>query len=105
MLPERVAAQMLARVQPTDQVRRPSKRAVVPTDTPNIAERHEYVCVCFIDIVGFTEISSRASTGEVIHLLNNLFSVFDLEAAYCKVEKIKTIGDAYMAATGLTGIL
>jgi adenylate cyclase len=68
-----------------------------------IADRHEDVAVIFSDFVGFTEISSRLPVAELVSSLNALFSAFDASCAALGVEKIKTIGDAYMAAAGLPG--
>lgn len=67
-----------------------------------IADGFDNVTVLFADIVGFTTISSEADPAEVVNLLNEVFSDFDDLAARHGVEKIKTIGDAYMAATGLS---
>jgi len=68
-----------------------------------IADRHEDVAVVFSDFVGFTEISSRLPVATVVSALNAMFSAFDASCAALGVEKIKTIGDAYMAAAGLPG--
>jgi adenylate cyclase len=68
-----------------------------------IADRHEDVAVIFSDIVGFTEISSRLPVATVVAALNAMFSAFDESCHALGVEKIKTIGDAYMAAAGLPG--
>jgi class 3 adenylate cyclase len=57
--------------------------------------------VLFADFVGFTAISSRLQPAELVETLNNIFSVFDELAQTLGVEKIKTIGDAYLAAAGL----
>jgi class 3 adenylate cyclase len=62
-----------------------------------IADRHEDVTVLFSDFVGFTEISARLPTPELIDELNNLFSGFDATCEANGIEKIKTIGDAYLA--------
>jgi adenylate cyclase len=67
-----------------------------------IADGFDNVTVLFADIVGFTTISSEADPSEIVNLLNDVFSDFDDLAARHGVEKIKTIGDAYMAATGLS---
>lgn len=67
-----------------------------------IADGFDNVTVLFADIVGFTSISSEADPAEVVNLLNDIFSDFDDLAARHGVEKIKTIGDAYMAAAGLS---
>jgi class 3 adenylate cyclase len=66
-----------------------------------IAERFEDVSVLFADIVGFTPLSARLSPSELLELLNHVFSRFDELAGQYGLEKIKTIGDAYMAAGGL----
>jgi class 3 adenylate cyclase len=55
----------------------------------------------FADIVGFTTISAKMRPEDVVHMLNDLISDFDKACAECGVEKIKTIGDAYMAVAGL----
>ncbi|MBS2037757.1 response regulator [bacterium] len=66
-----------------------------------LAERYEDASVLFTDIVGFTPLSARLSPTELIELLNHIFSEFDELAAGFGLEKIKTIGDAYMVAGGL----
>jgi class 3 adenylate cyclase len=68
-----------------------------------IADRYEDVTVLFSDFVGFTRISSGMPVAEVVSALNAMFSSFDAACARLGVEKIKTIGDAYMAAAGLPG--
>ena len=67
----------------------------------HIAERYEDASVLFADIVGFTQLSARLSPSELLDLLNRIFSGFDELAGERKLEKIKTIGDAYMVAGGL----
>ncbi len=59
------------------------------------------VTVLFADLVGFTKLSARIPTGELIVLLNEIFSEFDALAEKYGLEKIKTIGDAYMLVGGL----
>ena len=68
-----------------------------------IADRYDDVAVVFSDFVGFTEISSRLPVTTLVGSLNELFSAFDEACLATGVEKIKTIGDAYMAASGLAG--
>jgi class 3 adenylate cyclase len=68
-----------------------------------IADRHDDVAVVFSDFVGFTEISARMPVATLVSALNGMFSAFDAACASLGVEKIKTIGDAYMAAAGLPG--
>ena len=55
----------------------------------------------FSDIVSFTTVSSNHTAAEIVSALNDLFSRFDERAKRMGVEKIKTIGDAYMAGCGL----
>ncbi|MEP6758904.1 MAG: adenylate/guanylate cyclase domain-containing protein [Actinomycetota bacterium] len=68
-----------------------------------IADRYEHVSVLMSDLVGFTEISSQLSPKVLVTELNQLFSEFDALCADSGMEKIKTIGDAYMAVGGLPG--
>jgi class 3 adenylate cyclase len=67
----------------------------------NIADGHADVTVMFADIVNFTHMSEEMSPNETVHLLNDIFSEFDALAEKHGIEKIKTVGDAYMAAGGL----
>ena len=67
-----------------------------------IAKQYPNVTVLFTDIVGFTKISGGMQAEEVVTMLNKLFSMFDERAQREGIEKIKTIGDSYMAAAGLT---
>ncbi len=67
----------------------------------NIAQGHADVTVMFADIVGFTRMTEERSPVETVKTLNDVFSIFDDIADKHRVEKIKTIGDAYMAAAGL----
>ena len=67
----------------------------------NIAQGHADVTVMFADIVGFTRMTEELSPVETVKILNDVFSVFDDIADKHRVEKIKTIGDAYMACAGL----
>lgn len=66
-----------------------------------IAERFEEVTVLFADITGFTEWSAGIAPDELVRQLNDLFSGFDRLTEQHGLEKIKTIGDCYMAAAGL----
>lgn len=66
-----------------------------------IADHFAEVSVLFADIVGFTTLSSRTSARDMVDMLNQLFIRFDQSAQSAGVEKIKTIGDAYMAVAGL----
>jgi len=66
-----------------------------------IADEYPSVTVLFADIVGFTHLAARLPADEVVGLLGRLFERFDELVAERGLEKIKTIGDAYMAAGGL----
>ena len=68
-----------------------------------IADHVPAATMLFADIVGFTPLSERMAPEQVVGLLNQLFSAFDELVEEHGAEKIKTIGDAYMVATGLTG--
>ena len=79
-------------------------RSIIPRmhrgETP-IADRFHDVTILFGDIVGFTGMSMRRSASDVVALLNAIFSAIDRLALAYGIEKIKTIGDAYMAVAGL----
>ncbi|MCP2731351.1 adenylate/guanylate cyclase domain-containing protein [Limnofasciculus baicalensis] len=66
-----------------------------------IADHIEEVSVLFADLVGFTEFSSCQTPIEIVVILNTIFSDFDQLAQHYGLEKIKTIGDAYMVVGGL----
>ena len=66
-----------------------------------IADGFAEVTVAFADIVGFTAMSSEMPPAHVVTLLNGLFTRFDQAAHELGIEKIKTVGDAYMAVCGL----
>jgi adenylate cyclase len=70
-------------------------------DTGTIAEGFADVSVLFADIVGFTTYCASLPPGETVDVLNEIFSCFDALAYRHGLEKIKTIGDAYMVAAGL----
>jgi PAS domain S-box-containing protein len=70
-------------------------------DQRAIAENFEDVTILFADIVGFTPLSARLEPIELVNLLNYIFSKFDQLAQQYGLEKIKTIGDAYMVVGGL----
>lgn len=68
----------------------------------NISDHFPDVTVLFADIVGFTQISAHLQAAVLVDLLNDLFVRFDAAAQEIGIEKIKTIGDSYMAACGVT---
>jgi class 3 adenylate cyclase len=70
-------------------------------DETAIADGFAEVTVLFADIVGFTAMASRLTARETVQRLNEVFSAFDELASELGLEKIKTIGDAYMVACGL----
>ncbi|NJK99878.1 MAG: PAS domain-containing protein [Spirulinaceae cyanobacterium SM2_1_0] len=67
----------------------------------SLAEQFNEVTILFADIVGFTPLSASLQPIELVDLLNQVFSQFDNLAEHLEIEKIKTIGDAYMVAAGL----
>jgi class 3 adenylate cyclase len=66
-----------------------------------IADGFAEVTVAFADLVGFTALTSEMPPNDVVTFLNGLFTRFDLAAQDLGIEKIKTVGDAYMAVCGL----
>ena len=71
------------------------------TEPGVIAEHYDAASVLFADLVGFTARSSVMAAADVVTLLDQVFSAFDRIADAEGVEKIKTIGDAYMLVGGL----
>jgi class 3 adenylate cyclase len=67
-----------------------------------IADGHADVTVMFADLVNFTQLTESLSPEQMVGLLNTIFSGFDDLCEKHGVEKIKTIGDAYMAVGGLS---
>ncbi|AOP35965.1 guanylate cyclase [Leptospira tipperaryensis] len=66
-----------------------------------IADGYPMVSILFADIENFTVISQKVSPEALVHFLNDVFSHFDVLAEKYRMEKIKTIGDAYMAVAGI----
>ena len=66
-----------------------------------IADRFDDMAVLFADLVGFTELSSRLPPNDVVKLLNDVFTMCDRLVDRFGLEKIKTVGDAYMVVGGL----
>jgi len=66
-----------------------------------IADHYDPVVVLFADIVGFTEISAKTPPGQLVGRLNEVFSLIDILVEKYDLEKIKTIGDAYMVVAGI----
>ena len=68
---------------------------------PTIADHYDAVSVVFSDLVGFTAVARSLASSELVAALNLLFSAFDALTQQLGIEKIKTIGDSYMAVAGL----
>ena len=66
-----------------------------------ISDSYQNATILFSDLVGFTKMSSGKSPENLVFLLNDLFKRFDIRAQSLGLEKIKTIGDAYMVVGGL----
>ena len=69
--------------------------------TELIADRVPEASIVFADLVGFTEISRKMDAGQLVSMLNEIFLGFDRAAKRLGLEKIKTIGDAYMVVAGV----
>jgi guanylate cyclase len=66
-----------------------------------IAEQFDAVSILFADMVGFTSLSARMAPQDMVDLLNEVFSSFDVLVRRYDLEKIRTIGDNYMVASGV----
>lgn len=89
------ADELLYRVFPTDVAERLKRKGKIP---PQFYER---VTILFSDFAGFTTVASTMSPRTLINELNTCFSGFDQIVEKYDVERIKTIGDAYMCAGGI----
>jgi class 3 adenylate cyclase len=69
-----------------------------------IARHYDSATILFSDFEDFTAISSGLTPDELVEEVNSYFKAFDAIIAHYRLEKIKTIGDAYMAAAGIEGI-
>ena len=100
---QKVAERLLLNVLPHAIAERLKGRPEVTADSFNevIADSYDDVTVVFADIVGFTKFSESVSAEVLVEVLNDIFSRFDIAADHRGLEKIKTVGDAYMAAAGL----
>jgi guanylate cyclase len=70
-------------------------------DSTTIADQFDAASILFADVVDFTPFSERLPPSEVVGILDHLFTHFDVLADRYGLEKIKTIGDAYMVASGV----
>jgi adenylate cyclase len=100
---QKVSERLLLNVLPPSIVERLKGRPEVLVDsfTEVIADRFKDVTVLFVDIVAFTKFSEGVSAEVLVNVLNDIFTRFDNIADSRGLEKIKTIGDSYMAAAGL----
>jgi adenylate cyclase len=86
---------LLLNVLPADVAQR------LQSDPNSIADHFDEASILFADVVDFTPLSSRLDAREVVGILDRLFTSFDELVDRYDVEKIKTIGDCYMAAAGV----
>lgn len=75
--------------------------AILKTEPRTIADAFDGASILFADVVDFTRLSARMSPTDTVELLNEVFSHFDAIVEKHGLEKIKTIGDCYMAAAGV----
>jgi adenylate cyclase len=75
--------------------------AILKNESRTIADHYDEASVLFADMVGFTPLSAQLPPVEMVELLNEVFSFFDSLLDKHGVEKIRTIGDSYMVASGV----
>jgi adenylate cyclase len=75
--------------------------SILKHESRTIADHFDGASILFADVVDFTPMSEKMSPTELVDLLNEIFSYFDLLVEKYDVEKIKTIGDCYMVASGV----
>jgi len=75
--------------------------SILKRESRTIADHFEGASILFADVVDFTPMSAKMSPTELVDLLNEIFSYFDNLVEKYDVEKIKTIGDCYMVASGV----
>ena len=95
-LQERIARELIDNTLP-----KPISRELAQTQGA-IAQHYPSAIVLFADLVGFTQLAAKMSPNELLAMLDDVFRRFDVLVMQHGMEKIKTIGDAYMAAGGLT---
>jgi len=101
---QKVSERLLLNVLPKPIVERLKGYSEIVSDnnvTAVIADNFSEATVLFADIVGFTQFSKTVRPDVLIEVLNDIFTRFDAIADNCGLEKIKTIGDSYMAVAGL----
>lgn len=95
VLAKRKVEDLLYSMLPNDIVRR------IGLGEKVIADSYGEVSIVFADLVGFTQLARKLAPNHLVEMLNQLFSEFDALAQDYRIEKIKTIGDAYMAISGV----
>jgi len=75
--------------------------SILKRESRTIADHFDGASILFADVVDFTPMSEKMSPTELVDLLNEIFSYFDNLVEKYDVEKIKTIGDCYMVASGV----
>ena len=75
--------------------------AILKNENRTIADHYTEASILFADMVGFTPLSAKLAPAEMVELLNEAFSFFDSLLDKYDVEKIRTIGDSYMVASGV----
>lgn len=75
--------------------------AILKNENRTIADHIPGASILFADMVGFTPLSAQLKPGEMVDLLNEIFTFFDTLVDKYGVEKIRTIGDSYMVASGV----
>jgi len=75
--------------------------AILKNESRTIADHYTEASILFADMVGFTPLSAKLAPAEMVELLNEAFSFFDSLLDKYDVEKIRTIGDSYMVASGV----
>jgi adenylate cyclase len=88
--------ELLYSILPRDIVQR------IQSGESDIAESMGEVTIVFADLAGFTELARKLSPSDLVKVLAKLFSAFDKEAERFGIDRIKTIGDAYMAISGIS---
>ena len=100
---KKISERLLSNVLPDVIVDRLKKQPEFNVDdySKGIVDTFPEVTVLFADIVGFTKFAETVSARVLVDVLNNIFTKFDKITDHRGLEKIKTIGDSYMAAAGL----
>ena len=74
---------------------------ILKIESRTIADQFDSASVLFADVVNFTPMSAKMTPVDLVELLNEVFSYFDTLVEKYRLEKIKTIGDCYMVASGV----